>query len=50
MSRVLVTSTLVLVARVVILHFLAACREVRTLVESPTHAVEVRAMLDTREV
>jgi dihydroflavonol-4-reductase len=50
MSKVLVTSTPALVARRVILRLVAACREVRTIVETPTHAAEVRAMLGTREV
>jgi hypothetical protein len=50
MSRVLVTSMPALVVGRVILRLLAACREVRPIVESPTHAAEVPAMLDTREV
>jgi nucleoside-diphosphate-sugar epimerase len=48
MSRVLPTGPPSFVGSRVILQLLAAGREVRTMVGGPTHAAEVRAMLDTR--
>jgi len=50
MNRVLVTGWPGLVRSRVILRLLAAGREVRTIVESPTRTAEVRAALDTRDV
>jgi hypothetical protein len=50
MSSVLVTSTPAVVASRVILRFLATCRQVRAIVESPTHGAEVHAMLEPRKV
>jgi hypothetical protein len=50
MSRGLVTSATRLVASRAILRFVVVGCEVRTTVESLTHAAEVRAMLDTRGV
>jgi nucleoside-diphosphate-sugar epimerase len=50
MTRVRETGGRGLVGNRVMLRFLAAGREVRTIVESPTRAAEVRATLDTRDV
>jgi dihydroflavonol-4-reductase len=47
MSRVLVTGRPGLVGSRVILRLLSAGRELRTMMGSPTHAAEVRAMVDT---